>query len=287
MRLASHPSPTDSFLATIENDGSAPMIVVIAALHQELAWIRKQFPWESALEQDEIRFYSGSLGGKLVTLIASGVGAERAAQATRLAIERWSLGAVISIGFAGGIAPEALPGRLILPDNVRETRFPQESGAPAPDSALSTQDSGLKIYADARLLAVARSAASRVQLVPLGGTLLTVPAIVSTRQAKKTLHAQSGAVAVDMESAAVGRVCNDSGVPVLFFRCVTDGPEDEIPITPEISAAFRGRINLPAFLAGLARKPSMALAIWRLFWRAGRASNLLGVLVQAFCKDYS
>jgi adenosylhomocysteine nucleosidase len=269
------------------------MIAVIAALHQELAWIRKQFPWESAGEQDGIRFYSGSLGGKLVTLIASGVGTERAAQATRLAMERWSVGAVVSIGFAGGIAPEAVAGRLILPDNVRKIRFPQAEGGAfrakggaAPDSAPSTQDSPLNICADARLLALARSAASRVKVEPLGGTLLTVPAVVSTKEAKKQLHVRFGAVVVDMESAAVGEVCAEHSVPCLYLRCVTDGPEDEIPIAPEISAAFRGRINVPALLAGIARRPKVALAIWRLFWRAHRASNSLGVFVRAFCHDY-
>lgn len=248
-------------------------IVVVAALSQEFSALRRHLRNESVSEEDGVRSYCGELGGKPVALVVSGVGAQNAARATRLAIKRHSPGLVISLGYAGGLTPEAGPGRVILPALVK-----------AHDASDTSLNGALGLTPDAGLLKVVRSAASQIRHSPLGGTILTVPAIVATREAKKALHANTGAVAVDMESAAIGAACRDSAIRVVFMRCITDGVNDEIPATKEISAAFRGRIRILPFLAGLARRPAAAVAIWRLFWRAHRASKTLSQLVQAFCQ---
>jgi len=247
------------------------VIVIVAALTQELAEIRKHFRWDSVKEQDGVHFHSGSLGGEIVTLVVSGVGAQKAARATRLAVERFSPKVLISIGYAGGLAAAATPGRLIIADRV----------------LADEKDAALELRPDAELLGRARSATSNLLPAPLFGALLTVPAVVATREAKKALREKRGVMAVDMESAAVGAVGRELGVPCVYFRCITDGPDDEIPISKEVSAAFRGRIRLWPFIWGLAKRPSAAIAVWRLFWRARRASKALADAVTAFCEQQS
>ncbi len=243
------------------------MIVIIAALPQEFAGLKNHLLEGVWSEHGDLRFCAGRLCGRRVALIVSGVGADKAAGAARFGIERFSPQAVVSIGFAGGLAPEAAPGTLILPDKVM-----QEHPAPA------------VVTPDARLLLTARSAAASVGCRTLGGTVLTVPAIVAKRNDKKDLHVRTGVVAVEMESAAVGSVCREKGIPVVFFRCVTDGVHDEIPVNKEISAAFRGRLNLLPLLWWLLKHPAVAAAIWHLYRRAHRASRLLSRLVLAFCR---
>ena len=246
------------------------MIVIVAALRQEFAWIEEQSAWGGPEEDEGVRFCAGTLAGQKVALVVSGVGEERAAHATRLAVKRYAPGAVISIGYAGGLVPEASAGALIVPDSVAH------DAATAP----STEESP-----DARLLGLARSAAARLGVAALGGRLLTVPAVVSTKEAKKAVQGRTGAVAVDMESAAVGAVCRELGIPVLYLRCVTDGSEDDIPINQEISAAFRGKIRVGAILWWFLKHPSVALAIFRLYRRAHRASALLGCVILALCES--
>ena len=250
-------------------------IVVVAALSQEFAGLRKHLRDESVSEEDGIRSFCGQLEGRSVALVVSGVGVQNAARATRLALKRHSPKCVISIGYAGGLTPAAKPGAIILPALACEKGdarlktcvplFPQE------------------ISPDAGLLKLAQSAAQEIRQSPVGGTILTVPAVIATRAAKKALHAQTGAVAVDMESTGIGAACREAGVRCVFVRCVTDGVEDEIPVTKEISAAFRGRIKVLPFLWGLVKRPSVALAVWRLFRRAHRASWALGQVVRGIC----
>ena len=252
---------------------SNPTIVVVAALSQEFSVLRNYLQNESVSEEDGIRCYTGDLAGKSVVLVVSGVGIQNAARSTRFAIRSYSPRMVISIGYAGGLAPEAGPGTIILPTLVR-----------ASDASAQSQDEAREMAPDAEMLKLARSAASEARLNPLSGTILTVPAVVATRAAKKALYASTGAVAVDMESTAVAAVCREAGVRVVFMRCVTDGADDEIPINKEISAAFRGRIRPLPFLFAIVRHPLLALTIWRLFRRAHRASQALGQLVRAFCQ---
>jgi adenosylhomocysteine nucleosidase len=242
-------------------------ILVVAALSQEFSALRKYLQNESVSEEDGIRCYTGDLAGRPVALVVSGVGIQNAARATRLAVRKYSPRMVISIGYAGGLAPKAGPGTIILPTLARVSDTSNGEMAP-----------------DAEMLKLAQAAASQIRQTPLGGTILTVPAVIATREAKKALRTSTGAVAVDMESTAVGAACREAGVRVVFMRCITDGADDEIPINKEISAAFRGRIRILPFLFALVKHPSVALTIWRLSRRAHRASRTLGQLVLAFCQ---
>jgi len=253
---------------------SNPTIVVVAALSQEFSVLRKYLQNESVSEEDGIRCYCGDLAGKPVALVVSGVGIQNAARATRLAIKRHSPRLVISLGYAGGLAREAGPGTIILPTLVRTS-----------DSSPPSRNEAQEMAPDAEMLKLAHAAASEIRHNPLSGTVLTVPVVVATREAKKALHASTGAVAVDMESTAVGAACREAGIRVVFMRCITDGADDEIPINKEISAAFRGRIRIRPFLVALVRHPWVALTIWRLFRRAHRASEALGQLVRTFCQS--
>lgn len=242
------------------------MIVIVAALQQELTGIRKRLENAKHIASAGFHAFFGSLAGKSVTLVVSGVGAENARSATRWAIGQFLPKTVVSLGYAGGLTPEAWPGRLVLGKRV-----------------IAQVGANTDLSPDPGLLVRAHSAAEQLRLKPLCGPLVTVSAFVSKPQDKKALHARTGAVAVEMESAAVGAVCHEFGIPVVYFRCITDGLAEEIPTGKEISAAFRGRVRIVPFLFECVKQPRKGLAIWRLFRRAHQASRILGRLVAAFC----
>jgi adenosylhomocysteine nucleosidase len=52
---------------------------------------------------------------------------------------------------------------------------------------------------------------------------------------KAAAFAESGALAVDMETAAIAEVCSRAAVPALFLRAISDGATDEIPLPFEAS----------------------------------------------------
>jgi len=59
--------------------------------------------------------------------------------------------------------------------------------------------------------------------------LVTVPRALGLPREKARAHRVTGAVAVDMESAAIARVAGELRIPYFCIRVVLDGPGDTLP----------------------------------------------------------
>lgn len=141
-------------------------------------------------------------------VVVSGMGAERA-QATARALLDAGAGGLLVWGIAGGLEAELRPGTLLLPRRVIDAAgdaFPSE---PRWREHLARHiPEGMK--ADDR-------------------PVVTVSHPVSGRDAKTALARQSGAVAVDLETAAVARLARERGVPFAAVRAIADPLELALP----------------------------------------------------------
>jgi adenosylhomocysteine nucleosidase len=124
-----------------------------------------------------------------------GVGTERAGQAARALAGTRSVDGLLSIGFCGALCEGLAPGELILGGTT--------------DLAASPE-----------LLALAEKT-----LPHRKGAVATVERVLLEVQEKRKVAAETGAVAVDMESAAVARAARERGVPFLAAKVVIDTPE--------------------------------------------------------------
>ena len=106
------------------------------------------------------------------------------------------------------------------------------------------------------------------------GDLLTVPIALDSPQAKLAAAAASGAVAVDMESAAIASVAADACVPFVALRVVVDALGDRLPGDAEAWIDERGNRRLGTALRAVIR-PSEWRALWTLAQRYRVASGVL------------
>jgi hypothetical protein len=154
---------------------------------------------------------------------------------------------VISAGVCGALDPRLRPGDLVLPDVVvgaEGARYPVDGAARA------------------RLAASAPGAA--------GGALVTTAVVVATPEAKDALGRRTGAVAVDMESAAILAAAARAGHRALAVRGVSDAAGEHLP--PELLPVIGpdGRLRLPAVLGLIGRPRALprAFALGRATRRA-------------------
>lgn len=167
-------------------------------------------------------------------LVRAGAGPEAARRAAELLLDQGA-SALVSWGCAGGLDPRLQPGDLVVPSAIRQ-----------PDGALlRTDPAALQALLD-RLTP---------ELNPIVDILLETPVIVSAANDKERLFRDSGAVAADMESAAVARVAIGRGVPFLAVRSIADPAGMSLP--PSIAAAFdpQGRLHLNRLLSSLLLRP--------------------------------
>lgn len=249
----SHPHAADEYIA------------IFGALGRELDGLRSEIlacgaSGESGRDTD---FWTGVHHGCPVALVRTGVGAARASQAARAALSSLSIRAMLSVGYAGALREGMDVGHLVVGERVMFF----ESGA------------GDFYESDARLVGLAGPPGDAGGL--RRGTLLTVPRVVERSSEKRDLAARSGALALDMESAAVARAAAGAKVPFLCIRVVSDRLDEDLAglsrfLAPDGSLrVFRGLLY--AF-----SRPSVLGRLWRLGVNTEAASRRLGRFVHEY-----
>jgi nucleoside phosphorylase len=107
------------------------------------------------------------------------------------------------------------------------------------------------------------------------GRLVTVDKIVSTTQEKRDLGQRHDALAVDMESAVLARLCAAEAVPFGCVRVISDSVDTPLP--PRLVSLITGdRISIPRTILTMLRHPTVCTDFWRLAKQTRHASQQLG-----------
>ncbi len=147
----------------------------------------------------------------------------RASHLRARAAELGGFDIVIAAGTCGAVAPGLGAGDLVVPEVVVDA-------------------------------AGQRWTAASLRHLPAAGTLLTVAEVVETPAQKSRLWLETGARAVDMESAHVLAWAAQRGIPCAVVRGVSDGAERGVPAALAASVGDDGRVRpLRAVTAALAR----------------------------------
>jgi adenosylhomocysteine nucleosidase len=148
--------------------------------------------------------------------------------------------AILSSGLCGALDPALRPGDRVV------------GGLPEPSSSGAASPEGSD-----RLLAFLRGRLPGAHV----GTVVGVDRIVATAAAKAALHAETGALAVDMESHVAARVAKRHGLPFAIFRAVSDGAGRSLPPAALVGMGGDGGIALGAVLRSIARSPAQIPAL--------------------------
>jgi adenosylhomocysteine nucleosidase len=108
------------------------------------------------------------------------------------------------------------------------------------------------------------------------GRLLTVPALAGDPQQKREFGRRHDALAADMESAAVARLCRLHEVPFGCLRAVSD--DEATPLSPRLVDLFgSGRVRPWRVLRAAALRPRLLTEFWRLAAATRTAARQLGL----------
>ncbi|EWY38739.1 hopanoid-associated phosphorylase [Skermanella stibiiresistens SB22] len=160
---------------------------------------------------------------------------------------------LISFGIAGGLAPGLLAGTLVVASEVVLT-----DGTRLP----------------------ARPVECREAII---APIAAAPAIVWRVADKRALHRGTGAAAVDLESGEVARLCAEAGVPFAVIRAIADPAGRELPPAALIGMGADGRVDLPAVIRSVARRPSQIPALIGVGLDTRRALRTLAAVDLRLC----
>ncbi|MEY2592000.1 MAG: adenosylhomocysteine nucleosidase [Acidimicrobiaceae bacterium] len=169
-------------------------LAFICAMPMELRPIVKKL----SLRKEQVggvTVHTGSLNGRDVVAIFTGMGTKLATEATEALLEAMDVERVVVVGITGALEDETPIGTLILPEVVVHSETgaehrPDPLGGGTPHGTMWTTN-----------------------------VLLTDPDVLAGLRAK-------GVVSLDMETAAIADSCERRGIPWSVFRVISDRASD-------------------------------------------------------------
>jgi len=250
-----------------------------------------------------LHLLTGALAGQTVVMAWAGAGAGCAAGAAGALLQRGA-DALLAVGFAGALSPALRPGDLLAATEVIDPeggRWPADAewlaalgdGAGVNDRCLMEEAASITIMIKIKIKSrrtlpapnrnrnLNRDRATIHRPLHLG-KLVTAPRVVAAASEKRRLGEQTGALAVDMESAAVAQCAAAAGVPMVALRAITDSADENLPLDFELCFDPDGQFHPTRLIGLLARRP---LAVGG-FMRLGRHSARAGQALASFLAWY-
>jgi adenosylhomocysteine nucleosidase len=193
------------------------------------------------------------------TLVAvSGMGRTAAVGAAGALIDAGAT-ALVSWGLAGGLDPRLQAGTICL-------------------ASMVVSRDGARFATDVHWREILAAAISH-HLRVVSGTLLTSAVAIEDVAAKAAAFAETGAVAVDMESAGVAQIAASKRLPFVAVRAIVDTAGDTLP-RAVMAAGTEGRVRLARLLFGIVRSPQEIAPVMRLALRYRAATRALGAVAR-------
>jgi adenosylhomocysteine nucleosidase len=176
------------------------VIAVSFALPEESREIVRALSGAKRSGPSALPVISGTLAGRRVTIVHSGMGMASASERIGCFLKDHAPSQWIASGFAGALAPDLRIGDIVAVNNF---------SAPSLLEAISTLPARI-------------------------GALITTKEVVETAVQKSDLARHTGAIVVDMETAAIFRLCEARGIPMLSIRAISDTAAQDLPVPAAI-----------------------------------------------------
>ena len=205
-----------------------------------------------ALKEEAAPFQKIAMGGLRrghpVSILLTGIGRQNAEKSVREFLAIHSPKLVLTCGFAGGLNPDLKLGEVvfeIFPGSSRRQETQIESGIQSEPPDVGCHE---------KLVAAGAKPAK----------FFCADRIATTVAEKKKLRAETGADAVEMESAAIHAVCRERGIPCATVRVISDTAGEDLPLDFNALARPDKNLDFGKLFLAIARSPGKIGALMEL-----------------------
>lgn len=216
-------------------------IGVICAMEKEVCDLRAGLTSLREEQVGTLRFWIGRAGEREVVLALCGIGKVFAAMCAQTLILRYKPDAILNSGVAGSLTDELDILSLAVSDHLVQHDM-DTSPLGDPVGYLSGIDRVL-LPADESICRAVLDAANGAGIHAKAGVIASGDQFIATSEKKDYIIRNFGAIACEMEGAAIAQVCFANEVPFCVLRSISDSfsgkNEMDYPLFAE-KAASRG-----------------------------------------------
>lgn len=202
------------------------MIGIIGAMDKEVDDLKEMMSSETEKVYAGMTFVSGTLSGKEITLVRSGIGKVNAAVAAEVLAAVYNVEAIINTGVAGGLDADIDIGDIVLSTDALEHDM-DVRGLGYEKGVIPEQEESIYV-ADAELRRVAKEACEAVNpdIKVFEGRVVSGDLFISEKAVKDKLVSRFGGMCTEMEGAAIAHVAWLNKIPFLIIRSISDKADD-------------------------------------------------------------
>jgi len=243
------------------------MLAIFGAFGQEIVDYRRQMVIEEVVVRPVCKLYRGKFKNRETVLVQTGMGKERAENATRFILERYPITSIISLGFAGALAPELKIGDVVICSTLY--------CAPG----LEQKEQRLEPLApDANLLSLAsQGPGDRATPFRLGSGV-TVLQLDANPQKMEELSETFHAHIIDMESYWIARIASAQQIPFIAIRSISDTIQHSVQPFDRILASDGSLLWKKAVLTFLSH-PQYLMNVFALYRNSRLAKRNLAAFI--------
>ena len=204
------------------------LIGIICAMDIEINAMREAMTDVSVQTFSNIEYIKGKLFGKDTVIAKCGIGKVFAALCAQTMILRYQPDLIINSGVAGTLTSElsvcdvALAGAVVQHD--------MDTSPLGDPVGLISGINVVYINSSAEYTEKLETAAKENGIKTLVGNIASGDQFIASSEKKAYIRDTFGAIACEMEGAAIGQVCYVNGTPFCVLRAISDGGDDDASV---------------------------------------------------------
>lgn len=202
------------------------MLGIIGAMEVEVEKLREMMAEPQVQTVAGMTFYQGTIKGKDVVVVRSGIGKVNAGLCSQILVDRYHVDGIVNTGIAGSLKNEVNVGDIVLSTSAVQHDM-DATGFGYPVGEIPQM--GIKEFpADRHLLELAQKCCMRanpdIQTFP--GRVASGDQFINSREKKNWIRDTFDAYCTEMEGAAVAQAAYLNHVPYLIVRAISDKADD-------------------------------------------------------------
>lgn len=208
-------------------------IGIIGAMAEEVSILKERMQGVEVVKKAGMEFYTGTLEGKEVVVVMSGIGKVNAACCTQILVDVFQPDAIINTGVAGSLNAQIDIADIVLSTDaiqhdVDVTNWDYRHGQ-IPRMETST------FVANEHLRECAKKVCNEVnpEIKTFEGRVVSGDQFICSKEKKNWLREYFGAECTEMEGASIAHACYLNEVPFLIIRAISDKADDSADMAYE------------------------------------------------------
>lgn len=201
-------------------------IGIIGAMEIEVEQLKKDMEISRTVNKARMEFFEGTLKGKQVVIVRSGIGKVNAAVCTQILVDEFQADCVINTGIAGSLNADINIGDIVISKDVLHHDMDAVNfGYPL---GQIPQMDVFAFEADQELADRAERICHEVnpEISVFWGRIVSGDQFIADKAVKERLISNFGGYCTEMEGAAIAQTAYLNQIPFVILRAISDKADD-------------------------------------------------------------